>query len=78
MEENLWERLLPQAREIIEGSENKYPATTDVIYAALKNPKYHIWGELPYYVIRLISERIFGIGSIEEDEINTLFGKYYE
>ena len=78
MKNTLWERLLPQARELIEESENRYPATTEVIYEALKDNKYHMWTELPYYVVRLLSERIFGVGSIEEDEIRTLFAGYYE
>jgi len=78
MRHTLWERLLPQARELIEGSLNRYPATTEVIMNSLKDNKYHMWSELPYYVVRLLSEAIFGIGGIEEDEINTLFEKYYE
>ena len=80
-ENNLWERLLPQARELILQYEGRYPATTKAVIDALHDTEYHTWTVLPYYIVKFIHEWVFNAGAldlIEEDEIRTLFKNYYE
>ncbi len=77
----LKETLTPQAREILESFENRFPATTKVIFDHIDNPKYSLWTELPYYVVKMIHERVFNgdpLEPIEEDEIRLLFTQFYE
>ena len=82
MKDNLWERLLPQAREIILDNQSRYPATTDAIIAVLQDEQYQLWTELPYYIVKMLHQRIFAGGDpfelIDEDEFRTLFESYYE
>ena len=81
MKTNLWERLLPQAREAIMSKERQYPAITEVTVLHLKDNKYHGWTELPYYIVKFMHEFVFGGGAlddIEEEEIRSLFEAYYE
>lgn len=81
MKDNLWERLLPQAREAILSKERQYPAITEATVNYLQDTKYHSWTELPYYIVKFMHEFVFGGGSlddIEEEEVRSLFESYYE
>jgi hypothetical protein len=74
--------MLPQAREIIQQYERRWPATTETITKHLMDSSYVRWTELPYYIVKFIHERIFNPGdafqSVEDDEMRSLFEDYYE
>lgn len=81
MRDTLWERLLPQARELIIEQLRRYPATTEAIINTLEDKQYQMWTELPYYVVKMLHERIFNgesLEPIEEEEVRQLFESYYE
>ena len=76
----LYERLLPQARKILENHEKRLPATTELIFKTLKDESRHLWTELPYYVVKMIHERIYGTGfddPIDGEEVKMLFEDSY-
>ena len=79
MKTTLWERLLPQAREIIMEQERRYPATTKIIVDKLNDTNYHMWSELPYYIVKMLHERVYGDihADIDEEEVKELFEEYY-
>ena len=81
-ETRLWDRMLPQAKELLSGYERRFPATTEIIEKTLKNDEFANWTELPYYIVKLIHERIFNphslLDSIEEEEVRMLFKDYYD
>ena len=82
MKNTLWERMLPQGRELINQYELRYPATTEMIIKHLTDDQYYRWSELPYYIVKFVHERIFNPGDffapVEEEEMRTLFEDYYE
>ena len=81
MKDNLWERLLPQAREMILSYERQCPSTTEVIIKHLEDSQYHNWTELPYFIVKFIHERIYNANPlelIEEEEVRMLFEQYYD
>lgn len=77
----LYDRLLPQAREIIEKEQKRLPSITEMIFKALKDESKHFWTELPYYVVKMIHERVYNASfddPIDEEEVKMLFQDYYE
>jgi hypothetical protein len=73
--------MLPQAKELVMKGEKDLPATTHIIQKTLKDERYHMWSELPYYIVKMIHERIFGAAwmeSIEEEEVKMVFEDYYD
>jgi len=79
MKTTLWERLLPQARELILQKEGRYPATTEIMIKKLQDPQFHLWSELPYYIVKMLHERIYGDvwADVDQDEVKVLFEEYY-
>lgn len=79
--ETLWDRLLPQARELIIQNQMRQPATTEMVIKTLQDTKYFLWTELPYHVVKHLHEIIYNAKSldlIEEDEVKSIFHAYYE
>ena len=77
----LYERLLPQAREMLENARSQFPATTTTIMEQLHDKKYYSWTELPYSTVKMMHERVFNSGcldAIEEEEVRQMFSDYYE
>lgn len=77
----LYERLMPQAREILDNRKDRWPNVVESIEAHLKDERYSSWTQLPYIIVRYLNDRIFGsdpLGMIDEGEIRMLFKDYYE
>ena len=58
----------------------RFPATMELLIDTLKNEKYLLWTELPYYAVKMLHETVFNAKSfelIEEEEIRMLFEGYY-
>ena len=79
MKTTLWDRMLPQARELVLRNKKMMPFQTEVVINHLKDEKYHGWSELPYYIVKLLHERVYGdvFENIDQDEVKMLFEEYY-
>ena len=76
----LYERLLPQARELLNKARVNYPATVEGLIDKLSDEHYFHWTELPYNTVRILYDRIYKAeytDPIEEEEVRMLFQDYW-
>ena len=77
----LYDRLLPQARELLQKKRKDFPATTTIVMEQLADEKFYHWTELPYSTVRMMYDRIFNTDyfePIEEEEVRMLFQDYWD
>jgi len=76
----LYERLLPQAREVLNSQKDRWPNVIAGLEEKLNDNYYYSWTELPYGTVRVLYDRIFGADwqdPIEEGEVRMLFEEYW-
>lgn len=72
----LWDRLVPQMKEVIKQKRGPFPATA-VELEELLQKSYH-WIDLPFYAVARLYDFAYGIKDTwEQDKVRQLFEDYW-